>query len=161
MMPNTVNLRVAGVVLDKESDVPFVLLRDSEGVSLLMVPVGPCEASSIIMEVEGIKPTQLLTHDLLAELFIRHRYRLEEFALYDREAESYLGRLHYRKGLRRFTMEVRPSDGIALALRLGAPILAAKSLTERSSSNVPDYRDTAFVSDSVLYLGAEECGVRL
>ncbi len=152
MMPNTVRLAVAGVALDDETDAPTVLLRSESGAAMLSVPVGAFEASAIIIEVEGLKPPRPLTHDLFAALFSRHAFRLKCFELYARGEDGYLGRLRYQKGLRGYTMEVRPSDGIALALRLGAPIEAAEGLVEGASSHAETLETTSSSSASVLFL---------
>lgn len=159
MVSKTVQLFVAGVALDDETDAPTVLLRSESGDSLLSVPVGAFEASAIIIEVEGLKPPRPLTHDLFAQLFARHAFRLVCFELYDRGEDGYLGRLRYRKGFRTYSMEVRPSDGIALALRLGAPIQAAEALVEVVSS--PTSLDSGLsASESVLFLDSRSYSMR-
>jgi bifunctional DNase/RNase len=158
MVSNTVQLSVAGVALDDETDAPTVLLRSESGDSLLSVPVGAFEASAIIIEVEGLKPPRPLTHDLFALLFARHAFRLICFELYARGEDGYLGRLRYRKGFRTYSMEVRPSDGIALALRLGAPIQAAEELVEVISSPTLDPGLSA--SESVLFLDSRSYSMR-
>lgn len=128
MSNDPVVMTVAGVALDDGSGSPAVLLRDRGGALFLSVPVGPSEAGAVIMEVEGLHPPRPLTHDLIATLFSRHRFRLEGFDLYGRDGLGFVGRLRYRAGWRRFSMEVRPADGIALALKMGAPIAADRTL---------------------------------
>lgn len=121
------------------------------------VPVGAFEASAIIIEIEGIKPPRALTHDLFAELALRHGLRMLEFELYARTEEGFLGRIKYRKGLRTWTMEVRPSDGIALALRLNAPIRAARQLFDDAATPVCTEIPFSDDSGSVLYWNAKAC----
>ena len=160
MTDEDVPLSVAGVAIEGEAEIPTVLLRDPEGTSVLAVPVGAFEASAIIIQVEGIQPPRPLTHDVLAELFLRHGFVLDRFELYGKGEEGLLGRLRYRRGFRRFSMEVRPSDGIALALRLDAPISANKDLvaSETASNAIDGWRflDPA----SVLMLGSKEYSLR-
>lgn len=68
--------------------------------------------------------------------------------------DKYLARLRYSKGLRRYTVDVRPSDGIALALRLGAPILGdPQLLTIAEGETVPE--DSELYSSEILYLEPE------
>ena len=155
-----VRLAVAGVALDDETDAPTVLLRSDSGASMLSVPVGAFEASAIIIEVEGLKPPRPLTHDLFVQLFSRHAFRLQRFELYGRGEDGYLGRLRYRKGFRSYSMEVRPSDGIALALRLGAPIEASEDLVERVSSSSVSLDTAASSSESVLFLDSRTWSLR-
>jgi bifunctional DNase/RNase len=160
MTRNAVPLTVAGVALDGEAEVPIVLLRNSAGIPALSVPVGAFEASAIILEIEGIHPPRPLTHDLLAEMFKRHKFRLDGFELYARDAESFLGRLWYHRGLRRYSMEVRPSDGIALALRLEAPITAADDLAEPAADPARELTAEFLLAKDVLYLESKVCSPR-
>ncbi len=131
-----VALKIRGFLLDRDN-MPIVMLAEEAGRRLLPVWVGPSEASAIIVELEKIRPPEPLAHDLLAVLFQRHGLHMERLELYPRPEEecSYGARIVYRQGLRRCSLETRPSDGLALAVRLGAPILGAEELL--SSSQLP------------------------
>jgi len=158
MKVEKVEFTVAGVALDGESDIPMVLMRDISGMLLIAVPVGAFEASAIIIELEGLHPPRPLTHDLLAEFLRRHRFTLLSFELYERLEDGFLGCIRYQKGFKSFSMEVRPSDGIALALRMGSPILANPDLAERIEGNLEQTHPFFHPEDSVLFLdhrGAE------
>jgi hypothetical protein len=151
MLSRNIELSVAGVALD-DVDSPTVLLRAPSADRYIAVPVGAFEASAIIIEIEGLKPPRPLTHDLFAELFSRHGCKFTAFELYARTEEEFLGRIRYRKGFRSYSMEVRPSDGIALALRLDAPIHASEALFDEAS--IPSYGISLSQSstNSVLFL---------
>jgi bifunctional DNase/RNase len=128
MNRNFVELRVHGVALDGGDGMPVVLLIDDvEGLGV-PVSVGPFEASAIILELEGISPPRPLTHDLLAEIFREAGLSLERAELFGEASSDAQARLVYRRGLSRRTRLVRPSDAIALAIRLKAPIQAERSL---------------------------------
>ncbi len=131
-----VALKIRGFLLDRDN-MPIVMLAEETGQRLLPVWIGPSEASAIIVELEKIRPPEPLAHDLLAVLFQRHGLHMERLELYPRPEEecSYGARIVYRQGLRRCSLETRPSDGLALAVRLGAPILGAEELL--SSSPLP------------------------
>jgi len=151
MAADLVEVHVHRVVIEGGDGLPVVILLDRDRDAGLALPVGPFEASAIIIELEGISPPRPLTHDLLAELFREGGLSLERAELYGelgsggwrglpdslglafpeggfRAAGAPLARLVYRRGLRRREREVRPSDAIALALRLGAPICAERGL---------------------------------
>ncbi|MBL8967618.1 MAG: bifunctional nuclease family protein [Spirochaetaceae bacterium] len=134
MSKDYVEVRVHGVAVDPGEGAPIVLLLDAAGEAGIPVPVGAFEASAIIIELEGIAPPRPLTHDLLAELFREGGMSLERAELYGEGAATQLAgsgplaRLVYRRGFRRLSREVRPSDAIALALRLKAPICAERAL---------------------------------
>ncbi len=130
-----VALKIRGFLLDRDN-MPIVMLAEEAGQRLLPVWIGPSEASAIIVELEKIRPPEPLAHDLLAVLFQRHGLRMERLELYPRPEDcSYGARIVYRQGLRRCVLETRPSDGLALAVRLGAPILGEEELL--SASQLP------------------------
>ncbi len=123
-----VALKIRGFLLDRDN-MPIVMLAEVGGQRLLPLWIGPSEASAIIVELERIRPPEPLAHDLLAVLFQRHSLRMEGLEIYPRPEDcSYAARIVYRQGLRRCVLETRPSDGLALAVRLGAPILVEEEL---------------------------------
>jgi hypothetical protein len=147
---------VQGVALDKESQMPIVILKSVEN-NGLVVPlwVGPFEASAIIIEMEGIRPPRPLTHDLLSQLFLRHGFHLSRVEFYGVVEGGFAARIAYRHGFRQYAMEVRPSDAVALSVRLKAPILISQEALDLrpTGSDMLDGADPA--SSDVLYLGSE------
>jgi uncharacterized protein len=123
-------LRIRGVSM--ENDEPIAVLMDRVTDRRLLIPIGPFEASAIILELEGISPPRPITHDLLAEFFEEGGFCLDEVLLFGETAAR--ARLLYRRGLRKFEKEVRPSDALALAIRLGAPVRAEASLLDRQET---------------------------
>lgn len=122
-------LRIKGVSM--ENDEPTVILEDRATDRRLHLPVGPFEASAIILELECISPPRPLTHDLLAAFFEEGGFSLDEVILYGEPDSGSRARLSYRKGLRKYEKEVRPSDALALALRLDAPVFAEAAMFDR------------------------------
>jgi uncharacterized protein len=128
MAVDLVEVHVQGVAVDGGEGMPLVLLVDEEGAKGLALTVGPFEASAIIIELEGISPPRPLTHDLLAEFFTEGGLSLLRAELAGEGQEGPRASLVYRRGLRLRSREVRPSDAVALALRLKAPICARRGL---------------------------------
>ena len=127
-----VALRIRGFLLDRDNT-PIVMLAEESGQRVLPIWIGPSEASAIIVELEKIRSPEPLTHDLLAVLFLQHGLRMERLEIYRQPGSlSCSARVVYRHGLRRCTLETRASDGLALAVRLGAPILGEEELLARS-----------------------------
>jgi bifunctional DNase/RNase len=122
MNKDNLELRICGVCM--EDDEPIVILEDRSTDRRVQIRVGPFEASAIIIELEGISVPRPLTHDLLAEVFEEGGFSLDAVELFGESEDDSRARLSYRKGLRVYEKEVRPSDALALALRLGAPIFA-------------------------------------
>ncbi len=127
-------VRVHGVAVNGGEGMPIVLLLDRDESSGLPITVGPFEASAIIIELEGILPPRPLTHDLLAELFREGGLSLDRAEIFGDAETGPRARLVYRRGFSRRVREVRPSDAIALAIRLKAPILAERNLLEPRAS---------------------------
>jgi len=119
---------VQGVAMDSSDSTPVIILKEIGGRKSLPVMVGPAEASVIIMELEGLKPSRPMTHDLILKLLSTHGFKITEANLFGSSGDSYLARIRYRHGPMRYEMEVRPSDCIALAVRSGAPLWVEDSL---------------------------------
>ena len=127
-------LRVRGVSL--ENDEPIVVLEDRVTDRLLGIPIGPYEASTIILELECISLSRPLTHHLLADFFEEGGFSLDEVELFDQSASGPRARLFYRKGSRKYEKEVRPSDALALALRLDAPLSGETALFDHREGDL-------------------------
>jgi uncharacterized protein len=122
-------LRIRGVSMEK--DEPVVILEDRTTDRRFLIPVGPFEATAIILELESISPPRPLTHDLLADFFEEGGFSLDEVKLFGGPGALSRARLSYHKGLRKFEKEVRPSDALALALRLDAPLFAEAAMFDQ------------------------------
>jgi uncharacterized protein len=126
MKNGSIDLRILGIHIEDEE--PIVVLEDRDNGRRLTMPVGPFEASAIIIELEGISPPRPMTHDLLAEFFEEGGFSLDEALFFGDSSNDIRARLVYRKGIRKFSKELRPADALALAMRLGAPLRADRAL---------------------------------
>jgi uncharacterized protein len=133
-----IELRIHGVTL--EGDETFVVLDDKAKDRRLQLPIGPFEASAIVIEMECIFTPRPLTHVLLAEIFEEGGFVLDRVELLGDARIDTRARLLYHKGLRVFEKEARPSDALALALRLGAPVFAEASMIERQERESNPWR---------------------
>jgi len=129
-----VPLQIKGFFLDSEK-MPIAVLCDEQSERMLPLWIGPSEANSIIVRLEEIQTPGPLTHDLLASTFLRHGLRMDRLEIYRHdEAHGYVARIRYHRGWRRYAMDVRPSDGLALAVRLQAPVFASEALLDTSNA---------------------------
>ena len=122
MRTDNVELIVAGITLDKNEDNPRILLRSRDDAITLSLCTGAFEAGAIIVEMEKIKSSVPFTHDSFADFLTRHGFKVEHLLLHTFLGDNCLAKMVYRKGLRKYAADMRPSDGIALAIRLGAPL---------------------------------------
>lgn len=122
-------LQIAGVAYNPASEAPFVLLKAKAPGKGFSIEIGPSEASSIILFLEGVHPPRPLTHDLLAAVVQLGSLKILGLWIYEERDGRFLSRLHFAKSWgRRGSLEVRPSDGLALSLRLNYPVFGHKSL---------------------------------
>ncbi len=124
-------MRVAHLGLDRSSNSPVVVLQEEEGSRVLPIWIGPAEASAIAMELGGVKFARPLTHDLLKQVIVGLGGELRKVVITGVRESTYYAELHiHRDGHDVFQVDARPSDSIALALRLHAPIFAASALLD-------------------------------
>jgi bifunctional DNase/RNase len=119
-----------------------LVLRETEAGRLLMVWVGPWEASAIAMKLQGLTPERPLTHDLFATVLTTLDVRVERIVITDLADETYHARLVLNRLGERHEVDARPSDAIALAVRLGVPVYASSEVLDRAAT-LPDEDDDA------------------
>ena len=123
-----VEVRVARLGLDSASKTYVVILQEKEGDRLLPIWIGQAEAESIVMQMNGIKRERPLTHDLCKSLIIGLGGTLRRVQITKVQKSTYYAELHVERDGRLVQVDARPSDSIAIALRLSAPIFAQESL---------------------------------
>lgn len=122
---------MAHLGFDRASNSPVVVLQEEGGTRVLPIWIGPAEASAIAMELAGIKFARPLTHDLVKQVILGLGGELRKVLITAVRDSTYFAELHiYRNGHDVFQVDARPSDSIAVALRLGAPIFASETLLE-------------------------------
>jgi len=132
-----VDVEVGRVEVDLETGSPVVRLREKAGARReLPIWVGPFEAQAIALEMAGAAPPRPLTHDLMRQLVDRLGGKLERVEIGDLRDNTYFAtlRLIGRNGSR-MGVDARPSDAIALALRLRGPIVVADTVFAKSAAS--------------------------
>jgi hypothetical protein len=123
-----IEVSVAQLGVDRATNSPVVILREREGTRVLPIWIGPAEASAIAMELQGVKFPRPLTHDLLKLIIVGLGGSLQHVFIRSVQENTYFAELLIRRGEDAFQVDARPSDSIALALRLRAPIFASEGL---------------------------------
>jgi bifunctional DNase/RNase len=124
-----VAVEVVTVTLDPASQAPVVLLRDPETGQVLPIWVGLPEAQAITRALHGLTTPRPMTHDLLATLVRDLSAEVTEVQVHELRGETFHGRIRLRvRGGRMHDLDSRPSDAMALALRVGAPIRVPRAL---------------------------------
>lgn len=123
-----IEVKVARLGLDSVSNSYVVILQEKDGERLLPIWIGQPEAESIVMEMQKVQPARPLTHDLCKRLIIGMGAVLQRVEITKVQDNTYYAELHLHRGEETFHIDARPSDSIAIALRLSAPIFAQDSL---------------------------------
>lgn len=128
-------LEVVGVRVEMPSNNPIVLLRDRESGRYLPIWVGAVEATAIAYAQQGIVPPRPLTHDLLRDILAALDVQLTEVRITALEDRVFYALLVFSNGTE---VSARPSDAIALALRVDARIRSAVEVMEEAGIDIPD-----------------------
>ncbi len=128
-----IEVRVAHLGLDRTTNTPVVILQEREGERVLPIWIGPAEASAIAMELAGVKFARPLTHDLLKQVITGLGADLRKVIITQVKDNTYYAELHIYRGDAVIQIDARPSDSIAVALRLKAPIFTSENLLALTS----------------------------
>lgn len=119
---------VSRLGMDPNTQTYVVVLQEKGGTRLLPIWIGQPEAESIVMHMHNMKRSRPLTHDLCKTLITGLGATLRRIQITRVESNTYYGELHLERAGQLLQIDSRPSDAIAIALRLDAPIFAAESL---------------------------------
>ncbi|MDP1808364.1 MAG: bifunctional nuclease family protein [Actinomycetota bacterium] len=126
-------MELHGVNLDMLTNQPVVILKDPAAKRFLPIWIGQFEATAILMEIQGIKPSRPLTHDLLKSVIEQLNASIRHIVIDDLKEGTFFAKIHLDNGTGPLTIDARPSDAIALAVRMEAPIFAEESVLEKAS----------------------------
>src|SRR5881394_2977602 len=130
---------VSRLGMDPNTQTYVVVLQEKGGTRLLPIWIGQPEAESIVMQIHSIKRVRPLTHDLCKNLILGLGGSLRRVQITRVEKNTYYAELHINRGENVVQIDARPSDSIAIALRLAAPIFASETLL--SSIEVEEQSD--------------------
>ncbi|HEX9690199.1 MAG TPA: bifunctional nuclease family protein [Thermoanaerobaculia bacterium] len=133
-----VKMEIKGLLMDPVSNMPVVVLRDAANGVFLPIWVGIFEANAIALQMEKITTPRPMTHDLLRNLLSELDATVERIVINDLKDNTFFARIHLLRGDTRWNVDSRPSDAIALALRVNAEIFVEEDVLERSKSLRPE-----------------------
>src|SRR6266852_4912820 len=127
-------MKVRGLALDPLSNMPIIILKDEEDKRSLPIWVGIFEANAIALELEKIATPRPMTHDLIKSIVETVQARVTKVVVTDLKENTFYALLHIQIGEREYTVDSRPSDAIALALRVAAPIYVDDDVVKKAKS---------------------------
>jgi uncharacterized protein len=132
-------MKVDKLGIDLLTHDPVVILKDMDGKRFLPILIGPFEATAIALALEGAPVPRPLTHDLMRTVLETLDARLEQVVIHDIRESTFFAKLIVRTNGELQEIDARPSDGIALALRMSAPIYVSDKIVLEES--VPDKKE--------------------
>src|SRR6266849_10135900 len=140
-----VEMRIRGLMMDPVTNMPIVILKDTEGTSILPIWVGIYEANAIALEIEKVATPRPMTHDLIKNLLLGLNTQVRKVVVNDLREDTFFALIWLERDGQTISIDSRPSDALALALRLDCPISVedavlkssklASSINERVSSD--------------------------
>jgi hypothetical protein len=127
-------MAVQGLAIDERTRTPVVLLKEKDGTRMLPIWIGPSEASSIALELTGRKFQRPLTHDLLKTVIDGLNATVPKIAIVELREKTYYAKVFLERDNEVLTIDARPSDCIALALRTRSPIFVKEELLRDDES---------------------------
>ena len=121
-------MKVDKLGIDLLTHDPVVILKDLDGKRYLPILIGPFEATAIALALEGTQVPRPLSHDLMRTMLEAMHATLEQIVIYDIKESTFFAKLIVRQNGETQEIDARPSDGIALALRMQAPIYVADKI---------------------------------
>lgn len=126
-----VEVRLRAVQVDLQSNTPVLLLQETDGVGrTLPIFIGAPEATAIAYALQGMEMPRPMTHDLLRDVIEALEATLERVVVTELRDATFYAELHLRRGPTVTTVSSRPSDAVALAVRVGCPLFVADDLMD-------------------------------
>ncbi|RLE14417.1 bifunctional nuclease family protein [Candidatus Aerophobetes bacterium] len=126
-----VEVNVINVAIDIKSKMPVIVLKEKSGDKTLPIWIGLFEAQSIALAMENIKPPRPLTHDLAKSLIEKLKGKVDKVVINDLRNNTFYAKILIRQNGEDIQVDSRPSDAIALALRLKVPIFIEEEVLDK------------------------------
>ena len=127
-----VEMKIRGLMMDPVTNMPIVVLKDTQGTAILPIWVGIYEANAIALEIEKVQTPRPMTHDLLKNLLLGLEVRVHKVVVSDLKDDTFYALIWMEREGKLMSMDSRPSDALALALRLDCPIFVDDAVLKNS-----------------------------
>ncbi len=127
-------MKIKGLVVDPISKMPIVVLEDLNNEKILPIWIGVFEANAIALKIENISTPRPMTHDLVKNFLEKLDISVEKIVVNDVRDNTFYALIHCRYKDQIITIDSRPSDAIALSLRVDAPIFVEDEVVKKAHS---------------------------
>ncbi|HUI80723.1 MAG TPA: bifunctional nuclease family protein [Bryobacteraceae bacterium] len=125
-------MKIRGLMMDPVTNMPIVILKDVNGSSVLPIWVGVYEANAIALEIEKVSTPRPMTHDLIKSLLLGLNTALRKVVVSELKDDTFYAVIWLDRDGDLISVDSRPSDALALALRLDCPIYVEESVLKSS-----------------------------
>jgi bifunctional DNase/RNase len=135
-----IEMKIRGLMVDPVTNTPIVILRDSSGNSILPIWVGVYEANAIALEIEKVSTPRPMTHDLIRNLLTGVEAKVSKVVVSELKDETFYAVIWLEKDGQVISVDSRPSDALAIALRLDCPIYVEEQVlaSSRAATNISE-----------------------
>jgi len=127
-------MKISGLMMDPVTQMPIVILKDLTGKTVLPIWVGIYEANAIALEIEKVSTPRPLTHDLIKTLLLGMEASLQKVVVSELKDDTFYAVIWLEREGKLMSVDSRPSDALALALRLDCPIYVSEQVLRSSST---------------------------
>lgn len=137
-----IEMKVMGIALDTRTGSPIVVLHDLQNRKALPIWIGSAEASAIIRKIENITVTRPMTHDLIIDIVEKTGYSIDRIEINDVDKETYFAIIYLKNEEgKEIEIDARPSDAIAVSIRVEAPIFVTANVLANGSVSCDSAKD--------------------
>lgn len=127
-----IEMKIRGLMMDPVTNMPIVVLKDVKGTAILPIWVGVYEANAIALEIEKVETPRPMTHDLLRNVLLGLDVRVDKIVVSDLKDDTFYALIWVERDGELMTIDSRPSDALALALRMDCPIFVEDQVLKNS-----------------------------
>ena len=159
-LPLVIEMNLKGLMIDPITNMPIIVLKDGEGRHVLPIWVGVFEANAIALQMENVQTPRPMTHDLLKNVIDDLNATVDRIVVSELKDNTFYATIHLSSGMGKLTVDSRPSDAIALALRTRSPIFVEEEVIEsaRSSAESQDSSEIGRLQKWLEGLNEEQLG---
>jgi bifunctional DNase/RNase len=129
-----IEMTIKGLMVDPDTNMPIVILRDKDGEKVLPIWVGLFEANAIALQIENVSTPRPMTHDLLRNVISDLKASVQKIVVCDLQENTFYALIYLSLNGDTVAIDARPSDAIALALRTRAPIFVEDSVIDNAKT---------------------------
>jgi bifunctional DNase/RNase len=127
-----IEVKIRGLMMDPVTNMPIVILKDANGDAILPIWVGVYEANAIALEIEKVQTPRPMTHDLIKNVLVGLQAMVRKVVVTELKEDTFYALIWLERNGSSITIDSRPSDALALALRTDAPIYVEEEVLKSS-----------------------------